>query len=98
MHGKQGALVLMNPADFDAELPPSAHLFGEAQGRVVVTVRNEKQFAKLKEKAAAHEIKTAWIGTVGGENLRIRDLARKSCWKFRFPPCPKFTRTLSRAE
>ena len=71
MHGKQGALVLMIPADFDAELPPSAHLFGEAQGRVVVTVRNEKQFAKLKEKAAAHEIKTAWIGTVGGENLRI---------------------------
>ena len=71
MHGKQGALVLMNPADFDAQLPPSAHLFGEAQGRVVVTVRNEKQFAKLKEKAAAHSIKTAWIGTVGGENLRI---------------------------
>ena len=71
MHGRQGALVLMNPADFDAELPPSAHLFGEAQGRVVVTVRNEKQFAKLKEKAAALNIKTAWIGTVGGENLRI---------------------------
>ena len=71
MHGKQGALVLMNPADFDAELPPSAHLFGEAQGRVVVTVRNEKQLTKLKEKAAAHDVKAGWIGTVGGNNLRI---------------------------
>ncbi len=71
MHGKQGALVLLNPADFNAELPPSAHLFGEAQGRVVVTVRNEKQLAKLKEKAAASDIKTTWIGTVGGENLRV---------------------------
>ena len=71
MHGKQGALVLLNPADFDAALPPSAHLFGEAQGRVVVTIRNEKQLAKLKEKAAESNIKTTWIGTVGGENLRI---------------------------
>ena len=67
----QGALILLNKSEFDEALPPSAHLFGEAQGRALVTVRTEKQYNKLKEKAEAHGIKTAWIGTVGGENLRI---------------------------
>jgi phosphoribosylformylglycinamidine synthase len=67
----QGALVLLNPADFPGVLPASALLFGEAQGRVVVTVRTEKQFVRLKERAATQGIRAAWIGTVGGENLRI---------------------------
>jgi len=67
----QGALVLLNKVDFPSHLPLSALLFGEAQGRVVVTVRTEKQFTKLKERAEKAGIRAAWIGTVGGENLRI---------------------------
>ena len=67
----EGALVLLNPADFTEVPGNSALLFGEAQGRVVVALRTEKQFAKLKEKAAAAGIKAAWIGTVGGDELRI---------------------------
>ncbi len=71
MISNQGAAVLLNRNDFSAEMRASALLFGEAQGRVVVTVRTEKQLTKLKERAAAFGIETAWIGTVGGENLRI---------------------------
>ena len=71
MAGGQGALVLMNPNDFSAELPISAHLFGEAQGRVVVTVRNEKQFKDVQYRAQIKGIKAHWLGTVGGDNLRI---------------------------
>jgi phosphoribosylformylglycinamidine synthase len=69
--GGTGAAILLNPADFGPELRPSALLFGEAQGRAVVTVRTEKQLARLKERAAAAGIRCAWIGTVGGESLRI---------------------------
>ena len=57
--------------NFPGNLPPSALLYGEAQGRVVVTVRTEKQLARLKERAARLNIRAAWIGTVGGPNLRI---------------------------
>ncbi len=67
----EGALVLLNPADFVDTPSHSALLFGEAQGRVVVALRTEKQFTKLKEKAAVAGIKAAWIGTVGGDELRI---------------------------
>ncbi len=68
---RQGALVLLNTADFPGELPLSATLFGEAQGRVVATVRTEKQYNKLKVRAEQLGIRAAWIGTVGGDNLRI---------------------------
>jgi phosphoribosylformylglycinamidine synthase len=71
MLSNEGALVLLNPSDFADSPSHSALLFGEAQGRVVVAVRTEKQFTKLKEKAAAAGIKAAWIGTVGGDELRI---------------------------
>ncbi len=71
MMGCIGALILLNRNDFPGELPPSALLFGEAQGRAVVTVRNEKQFTKLKERGEKLGIRVAWIGTVGGGNLRI---------------------------
>ena len=71
MLSRQGALILLNPNDFPGELPPAALLFGEAQGRVVVTVRTEKQFTRLKERALQHGIRAAWIGTVGGETLRL---------------------------
>ncbi len=71
MLGDSGALILLNRSDFSGDLPPSTLLFGEAQGRAVVTVRTEKQFSKLKERGANLGIRVAWIGTVGGENLRI---------------------------
>ena len=71
MSGEQGALVLLSPNDFTISLPASAHLFGEAQGRVVVTVRNEKQFKDVQYRAQIKGIKANWIGTVGGDNLRI---------------------------
>ena len=68
---KQGALVLLKKNEAEDALPLSATLFGEAQGRVVVTVRTEKQFARLKARAEQLGIRADWIGTVGGENLRI---------------------------
>ena len=68
---EQGAYILMNRRDFPHELPPSALLFGEAQGRVVVTVRTEKQLAKLTERAGILGLRADWIGTVGGQNLRM---------------------------
>jgi phosphoribosylformylglycinamidine synthase len=71
MLSAQGALVLLNLTDFPGDLPPSTLLFGEAQGRVVVTLRTEKQFNRLQERADKLGIRAAWIGTVGGENLRI---------------------------
>jgi len=49
----------------------SAVLFGEAQGRVVATVRTEKQFTVLQKRGELHNIRVSWIGTVGGDNLRI---------------------------
>ncbi len=67
----QGALILINPSDLQADLSNAAHIFGEAQGRVVIALRTEKQFAKVKEKATAAGIATSWIGTIGGEYLRI---------------------------
>ena len=67
----QGAYILMNRRDFQHDLAPSALLFGEAQGRVVVTVRTEKQLAKLTERAGILGLRADWIGTVGGQNLRM---------------------------
>ncbi len=71
MISNQGAAILLNRNDFPELAQPSSLLFGEAQGRAVVTVRTEKQLSKLKERALAFGVETAWIGTVGGENLRI---------------------------
>src|SRR5262249_1838293 len=69
--GGMGALVLLNKSDFAAIHPASALLFGEAQGRVVVSVRTEKQFNKLSERASRAGVRAIWIGTVGGSHLRI---------------------------
>ncbi len=71
MLSKQGALVLLKKNEDENALPLSATLFGEAQGRAVVSIRTEKQFAKLKTRAEQLGIRADWIGTVGGENLRI---------------------------
>ncbi len=67
MLGEIGALVLINPAEISA----AALLFGEAQGRIVVTIRNEKQWKNLQARAAERNIRAIWIGTVGGDNLRL---------------------------
>ena len=67
----EGALILLNPTEFGEDVSPAALLFGEAQGRCVLTVRTEKQFSRLKERAETAGIRVTWIGTVGGENLRI---------------------------
>src|SRR5579884_3098447 len=66
-----GAAILLNPNELPRELTPSALLFGEAQGLVVVTVRTEKQIKRLTERAGKMGIRAAWIGTVGGDRLRI---------------------------
>ncbi len=67
----QGALVLLSRCDFGETVLPSGLLFGEAQGRCVVTIRTEKQFTVLKERASAVGIRANWIGTVGGDTLRV---------------------------
>jgi phosphoribosylformylglycinamidine synthase len=66
-----GALVLINKSDFPTEHPASALLFGEAQGRAIVTVRTEKQFTKLTARASRCGVRAIWLGTVGGTHLRI---------------------------
>jgi phosphoribosylformylglycinamidine synthase len=70
MLGRVGALVLMNPAVW-AEQTTASLLFGEAQGRVVVSLKNEESFEALKQLAATQQITAHWLGTVGGEFLRI---------------------------
>lgn len=70
VHSGIGAAILLNRTGFGG-LPLSAVLFGEAQGRAVVTLRTEKQLARLTERAGEHQVRAVWIGTVGGERLRI---------------------------
>ena len=71
MLSNQGALVLLKKNENENALPLSAILFGEAQGRAVVTIRTEKQFTKIKARTEQLGIRADWIGTVGGDNLRI---------------------------
>lgn len=70
MKGGVGAAVLLRYRDF-ADLPPSAIFFGEAQGRIVVSVRTEKHLKRLEQLAEEHNVPALWIGTVGGDELRI---------------------------
>ncbi len=70
MQGGVGAAVLLRYRDF-ADLPPSAIFFGEAQGRILVSVRTEKQLKQLERLAETHNVPALWIGTVGGATLRI---------------------------
>lgn len=71
MLANMGAAVLLNPTDFPNSLPASTLLFGEAQGRVVVSIHSEKDWKQLQAVAFEHKIRATWIGTVGGEDLRI---------------------------
>jgi phosphoribosylformylglycinamidine synthase len=65
-----GVAVLLNTRDF-GNLPPSAVLFGEAQSRILVSLRAEKQLPRLEKLAQSHGIRAQWIGTVGGDRLRV---------------------------
>ena len=58
-------------SDEFAGLPPSAILFGETQSRVVVSLRTERQLKKLELLAQTAGVRAQWIGTVGGDRLRI---------------------------
>ena len=44
---------------------------GQNHRMIALRHRTEKQFAKLKQRAEELEIRATWIGTVGGETLRI---------------------------
>lgn len=70
MAANVGVALLLRAADFN-NLPPSAILFGEAQSRILVSLRNEKQLKQLERMADLHGIRAQWIGSVGGENLRV---------------------------
>ncbi len=51
---------------------PDGILFGEDQSRIVVSAYPE-DVKRIKDIAAARNVKAAVLGTVGGERLRIRD-------------------------
>ena len=67
--GNIGALVLLNPNVFTQSA--SSILFGETQGRVIVSVRTEGDLLRLKRIAESADIRYDWIGVVGGDKLRI---------------------------
>jgi len=67
---ESGVAVLLNTRDF-GNLPPSAVLFGEAQSRIVVSLRAEKQLPRLEKLAQSHGIRAQWIGSVGGDRVRV---------------------------
>ena len=56
----------------DAEIRKDAFLFGEAQGRVVVSVKPENQEA-LVELMATSEVEFSFLGTVTSGNLEVDD-------------------------
>ncbi|HSV74099.1 MAG TPA: phosphoribosylformylglycinamidine synthase subunit PurL [Chthonomonadales bacterium] len=68
--GGLGAAVLLRTADFGG-MPADAILFGETQSRVVVSLRGEKQLVAIEKLAEAHGVRAQWIGTVGGDRLRV---------------------------
>ncbi len=68
--GGIGASVLLRYADWPG-LPPSAILFGEAQSRVVVTVRGDKHLKRLEKLAEDAGVRAQWIGTIGSDLFRM---------------------------
>ena len=56
----------------DAEIRKDAFLFGEAQGRVVVSIKPENQEA-LVELMATSEVEFSFLGTVTRGNLKVDD-------------------------
>jgi len=70
MAGQLGASILLRYDDWPG-LPPSAILFGEAQSRIVVTVRGDRRLKRMEQLAKDMGAQALWIGTVGGDVLRI---------------------------
>jgi phosphoribosylformylglycinamidine synthase len=70
MTGGLGVSVLMRYDQF-AQLPPSAVLFGEAQSRVVVSLSSERAMGQFEKMAEQFGVTAQWIGTVGGDRLRV---------------------------
>lgn len=68
--GRLGASILLRYDDWPG-LPPSAILFGEAQSRIVVTVRGDRRLKRMEKLAQDTGVRAQWIGTVGGDVLRI---------------------------
>jgi phosphoribosylformylglycinamidine synthase len=68
--GGMGAAALLRYEDF-GDLPPSAVFFGETQSRIVVSVRTDKQLKRVEQLSVGHGIRATWLGTVGGDALRI---------------------------
>lgn len=68
--GGIGAAILLRYSDWPG-LPPSAILFGEAQSRVVVTVRGDRRLKRLEQLVQSLGARAQWIGTVGADVLRI---------------------------
>ena len=55
----------------DLPIRRDAHLFGETQSRIVVTVE-EARLKELEERCANEGVPMAVIGRVGGDHLTIR--------------------------
>lgn len=68
--GNIGASLLLRYDDWPG-LPQSAIFFGEAQSRVILTVRGEARLKRLERLAAEAGVRAQWIGTVGGDQLRL---------------------------
>lgn len=65
-----GAATLLRSDRFGG-LPTAGILFGEVQSRVVVTLAGERGIPALEKLAEQHGVRAEWIGTVGGDGLRI---------------------------
>jgi phosphoribosylformylglycinamidine synthase subunit PurL len=83
--------------DVPGDLPGVAALFSESQGRVVATVA-AGHFDALKTLAATHATPCVRIGTVGGDRLRIGNLADVSLDEMRAAFEPTLERLVHGAE
>lgn len=83
--------------DANGKLPAVAELFSESQGRAVVTVAPE-HFDALKTLAATHGTPCIRIGTVGGDRLRIGEIADVSLAEMREAYYPTLERLVHSGE
>jgi phosphoribosylformylglycinamidine synthase subunit PurL len=65
--GRHGAVITLP----DLPIRKDAHLFGESQSRIIVTVE-DKHFPELQRRCAEEGVPLAVIGRVGGDRLMIR--------------------------
>jgi phosphoribosylformylglycinamidine synthase len=69
-----GATVRLN----EESLRPDFLLFGEDQGRILVSLLPEQE-SELRHICRAHDVPVKMIGTVGGDSLVISDWISLSC-------------------